>query len=315
MEDALRMVEAGGCRAWPLPADPTCAGIARGIFRRAAGELSLDPALADDGVTVVSELAANTLHAHRKEPPTGPELWLYLRGSGRRRELVCKVFDSYPGWLEVPVSGRVRRAAQDAMSGRGLEVVHEMSGGRWGYHLTRSRLSSWPVRGKAVWFAVPVSDSVGDSVSDSVSDSFGDSREDSGNCPRAAFGRARAQIPVQVPRAASAWRLPARAGDAMAEVEAGLVARGFGGELVRAGDPAADTAILSMPGLTIWCRAGTAWLRAPGTSGERWTYRDLVEVVEQAVEAHESLAEDTQARRLAGASRTGALVPLNPKCL
>jgi hypothetical protein len=27
-----------------------------------------------------------------------PELWIYLRGLGTRRELVCKVFDCYRGW-------------------------------------------------------------------------------------------------------------------------------------------------------------------------------------------------------------------------
>src|ERR1700691_4405847 len=155
MEDALRMVEDGGCVAWPLPPDPTCAGIARRIFRWAAAGLSLDPMLVDDGVTMVSELAANTLHAHRVVPGSGPELWLYLRGAGPRRELVCKVFDSYPGWLSLPASNRARRVPADSMSGRGLEVVHEMSGGRWGYHLTRSRLGSWAAGGKAVWFALP----------------------------------------------------------------------------------------------------------------------------------------------------------------
>ena len=132
MEDALRMVEVSGCSAWPLPADPTCAGVARRIFRRVAGELSLAAELVDDGVTMVSELAANTLHAHRVKSTAEPELWLYLRGSGPWRELVCKVFDTYPGWLRTPASGRVRRAPLEATNGRGLEVVHEMSGGRWG---------------------------------------------------------------------------------------------------------------------------------------------------------------------------------------
>jgi hypothetical protein len=54
------------------------------------------------------------------------------------------------------VPGRsVCRAPADAMSGRGLEVVHELSAGRWGHHLTRSRLSGTGVHGKAVWFALP----------------------------------------------------------------------------------------------------------------------------------------------------------------
>jgi hypothetical protein len=69
---------------------------------------------------------------------------------------VCKVFDAFPGWLHGNVPGRrLHRAPADAISGRGLEVVHELSRGRWGYHLTRARLAGWEVRWKAVWFAVP----------------------------------------------------------------------------------------------------------------------------------------------------------------
>jgi hypothetical protein len=276
MEDALRMVEVGVCSAYPLPGDPTCAGVARRIFRRAAGELSLVPELVDDGTTMVSELAANTLHVHSEESRAGSEFWLYLRGSGPRRELVCKVFDSYPGWLRAPVPGRSLRAPLDAMSGRGLEVVHEMSGGRWGYHLTRSRLGDQPAQGKAVWFAIPAA---------GASQDLGGASQDLGGA------------------------LPGSAREAMAELESALAARGFDG-LVRADDPAADMAVLSVcNGLTVWCRAGMAWLRAPGMNGERWTYADLVEIVEQAVHAHETLAEATQPRSLAGVSRTGALRP------
>ena len=85
-----------------------------------------------------------------------PELWLYLRGSGMTRELVCKVFDASPGWTLGRTPGSVPlRASAGAVSGRGLQIVHELSSGRWGYHLTRSRLGGWQVRGKAVWFALP----------------------------------------------------------------------------------------------------------------------------------------------------------------
>ena len=158
MDDGLRMVQTRTCGAWVLPGDPTCAGIARRLFRRAASELSLDREATDDGVTMVSELAANTLHANQLQPlPANSELWLYLRGTGQRTELVCKVFDTLPGWVHGNVPGRtVCRAPADAMSGRGLEVVHELSDGHWGHHLTRSRLSGTGIRGKAVWFALPV---------------------------------------------------------------------------------------------------------------------------------------------------------------
>jgi hypothetical protein len=291
MDDGLRMVEVGACSAWPLPGDPTCAGVARRLFRRAAAGLVIEPALVDDGVTMVSELAANTLHVQRDphgQPRhrAGPELWLYLRGSGQRRELVCKIFDSCPGWLRGNVPGRgIGRAPADALSGRGLEVVHELSRGRWGHHPTRSRLAGWEVRGKAVWFSVPAAENEN-----------------------------------------RTWTRPAgtpdryanmSAGQAMTELEAGLAARGFGGRMVRADDQRADMAVLSVSsGVTVWCRSGVAWLRAPGLTGRQWSYSDLVEVAEQTVQAFETLAAEADQRRpLADATtdartdaRTGALM-------
>ncbi len=283
MDDGLRMVEAGACSAWPLPGDPTCAGVARRLFRRAAAGLVLEPAVVDDGVTMVSELAANTLHVHpeqrpRPSPRATPELWLYLRGHGPRRELVCKVFDSFPGWLRGNVPGRsVGRAPADALSGRGLEVVHELSMGRWGHHPTRSRLAGWDVRGKAVWFSVP-----------------------------AAENQNQARQPGAPDRYASMT-----AGQAMTELQAGLAARGFGGRMVRADDQRADMAVLSVSsGVTVWCRTGVAWLRVPGFTGRQWHYFDLVEVAEQTVMAFETLAAEADHRPLADAARTGTLMPV-----
>jgi Histidine kinase-like ATPase domain len=281
------------CAAWPLPADPTCASIARRTFRRVAAALGLDRDAADDGVTMVSELAANTLHAQceeRRQPgerrrrdqrpewrAATPELWLYLRGAGRRSELVCKVFDSYPGWLHGNAPGRrPHRAPADAISGRGLEVVHELSRGRWGYHLTRARLAGWEVRGKAVWFAVPAA--------------------------------ATATASPQGARSAGPAWIPAAT--AMTGFQEALTARGFTGRTVRADDPAADMTVLSVSGgLTVWCCSGLAWLRAPGYSSDQWRYCDLVEVAEQTVEAYESLAGVAEPALLADAARAGALRP------
>ena len=285
MDDGLRMVEVGACSAWPLPGDPTCAGVARRLFRRAAAGLVLEPAVVDDGVTMVSELAANTLHVqrdHNAQPRfrATPELWIYLRGSGPRRELVCKVFDSFPGWLRGNVPGRgVGRAPSDALSGRGLEVVHELSQGRWGHHPTRSRLAGWEVRGKAVWFSVSAAD-----------------RE--------------SQTAARPPDAPDrfAWM---SAGQAMTELEAGLAARGFAGRMVRADDQRADMAVLSVSsGVTVWCRTGVAWLRAPGLNGHHWNYSDLVEVAEQTVQAFETLAAEADQRRPLVGAGAGALMPV-----
>jgi len=275
MDDELRMVETRACGAWVLPGDPTCAGVARRLFRKVAAELALARDAIDDGVTMVSELAANTLHAHqRRLLPTNPELWLYLRGTGQRAELVCKVFDPLPGWVRGNVPGRtVRRAPADAMSGRGLEVVHELSGGHWGHHLTRSRLSGTGTSGKTVWFAQPA--------------------------PAVA--------------ALVGGHPPATAAEAMSELEKDLGTRGFSGRLVRADDIAADMAVLSIAsGLTVWCRSAAAWLRAPGLTGQPWSYSDLVEVGEQAVRAHEVAVATGDKPVLADATSAGALTAVPP---
>jgi hypothetical protein len=275
MDDGFRMVQSRACGAWTLPGDATCAGAARRVFRMVASGLALEPEAIDDGVTMVSELAANTLHVKQRRPvPANPELWLYLRGAGPRAELVCKVFDTLAGWVRGNVPGRtVARAPADATSGRGLEVVHELSSGRWGHHLSRARLAGAALRGKAVWFALPAPAVVRDA------------------------GR-------------SAGRGdPATAGEATTELEKDLGSRGFAGELVRADDPGADMAVLSIAsGLTLWCRSGAAWLRAPGAAVQQWSYCDLVEVAEQAVQEYETTIAMAEPSALIAATRTGALV-------
>src|SRR5262245_33519841 len=45
----------GGCCAWPIPADATCAAVARDVFKEAAGVLGLSGELGFDGVTMASE--------------------------------------------------------------------------------------------------------------------------------------------------------------------------------------------------------------------------------------------------------------------
>jgi hypothetical protein len=272
--------------------------VARRLFRRTASALRLEGEAIDDGETVVSELAANTLHVKCSQhsngtcsmgrvsgddgmchdasthddsthddsgPPAHPELWLYLRGSGEHCELVCKVFDSYPGWANGGAPGHGgQRATFDAMSGRGLEVVHELSRGRWGHHLTRARLEAGNSRGKAVWFATP-----------------------------APFARPAMLVPWGQPTGYEGTP-PMPAHEAIARLESEFAARGFGGTMVRVDEPDADTAVLSVCGeLTVWCRTGCAWLRAPGLDGQAWGYGDLVEVAEQVVEVHERLCAES----------------------
>jgi hypothetical protein len=293
MDEGLRMVQSRACGSWVLPGDPTCAGVARRLFRRVASGLALEPEAIDDGVTMVSELAANTLHAGQDQVvPASSELWLYLRGTGSRAELVCKVFDTLPGWARGNVPGRtVRRAPVDAMSGRGLEVVHELSAGHWGHHLSRARLSGFRqhssgpdsaerdgagVGGKAVWFALPAP------------------AADAQACPRTGV------VPGCQPR-------PATAAQAMTELEKDLGTRGLDAAMVRADDASANMAVLSIVGgLAVWCRSGVAWLRAPGVPVQQWGYCDLVEVAEQAVQAYEAIVAREMPFRLAnlGGDRT-----------
>jgi hypothetical protein len=74
------------------------------------------------------------------------EIWLYLRGVGTGRKLVCKVFDCCRGWRDGDPPPPAAMPP-DAVAGRGLQIVHELSGGRWGHHATRGRMSRWGQRG------------------------------------------------------------------------------------------------------------------------------------------------------------------------
>jgi hypothetical protein len=252
-------VRAGGCFARPLPLDRTCASAARRFFREAVAGIGLPAELVLDGVTMASELAANTLHAQgnvefsgsRQRPVCGmPEFWLYLRGRGAACELVCKVFDSDPRW-NVATEALPDPASPESISGRGLQVVAELSAGRWGQHPTRGRLGSWKVPGKAVWFAQRVPTVAG-------------------------LGRSRQEPDT---------------GEAVDELEAMLADRGLGGRLVRVDEPGRFFSVLSISRyLTVWRHGGTVSWRAPTGSYQRMPLCDLVDVAEQIIWAHEELA-------------------------
>jgi len=252
-------VSAGGCFARPLPLDATCAGSARSFFREAVAGIGLPGDLVHDGVTMASELAANTLHAQgnvefsgtNQRPVSGfPELWLYLRGSGSRCELVCKVFDSQPGWKTGSLPD-VKIRSKEGVNGRGLQVVDGLSAGEWGAHLTRGRLGSWKVSGKAVWFALRVPP----------------------GCDAARFPRGQLGL----------WQ-------AVNELEAMLTGRGLGSRLVRADEPGACMSVLSVSrDLTVWCHSGTASWRAADGTYQRLPLGDLVDIAEQVVWTHEEL--------------------------
>jgi hypothetical protein len=256
-------VQAGGCFARLLPLDRTCASAARKFFREAVAGMGLSADLIHDGITMASELAANTLNAQgnvefsgsRQRPVSGmPEFWLYLRGWGARCEMVCKIFDSEPGWNaggEPSPSTGTEKAAPESVSGRGLQVVAGLSAGQWGHHPTRGRLGSWKVPGKAVWFALRVP-------------------------PASTLARNRPQLgPYQ----------------AVNELEAMLADRGFSNGMVRTNEPGGAMSVLSISRhLTVWCYGSIASWRRPDGSYARLQVADLIDVVEQIVCAHEELA-------------------------
>jgi hypothetical protein len=162
----------------------------------------------------------------------------------------------------------VARASAQAVAGRGLQIVHELSGGRWGHHPTRARLGGWGLRGKAVWFAVPA--------------------------PLAharlmdVTGLRAYTLSADVTATRANERLSAR--QAARELETMLGERGFRGRMVRADQPASDMSVLSVcRGLTVWCRSGVVSLTTPEGGRERWDYADLVEAAEQTVRRYEEL--------------------------
>jgi len=250
-------ISAGGCFARPLPIDTTCAAAARRFFREAVSSLAIPSGLVHDGVTMASELAANTLHAQRNAEAAGtrqrsaagiPEIWLYLRGTGRSRELVCKVFDTERGWVPGSRPG-MSDAPPDSVSGRGLQVVAGLSAGQWGCHLSRSRLGNWKVPGKAVWFSLRI--------------------------PPAA-------LPDHVgrPRYSPDWLVD--------ELEVMLADRGLA-SIVRADLDGISVLSISRH-LTVWRHGAEVSWRSPTGQYERVDLMDAVDVAEQIVCAHEEMA-------------------------
>jgi hypothetical protein len=270
---------AGGCCAWLLSLDATCAREARQVFREAASGLGLPADMIYDGATMASELAANTLYAQEniqfegaaQLPVAGvPELWLYLRCGAGRWELACKVFDSLAGWkCGSPPGPGVTRA--HAGGGRGLQIVAGLSGGRWGHHLSRSRLGGWKVPGKAVWFAQPVR----------------------AGCIPARLQRARPQ-PCQVSR----------------RLEVMLAARGLGANLLRAGEAGAGISVLSVRrGLTVWCLPNTIMWRTGSGVYEQRAPTELEDTAERIV----SLCEQLDSGQASGRPSPSAALAGGPR--
>jgi hypothetical protein len=250
-------IGAGGCFVRSLPVDTTCSAVARRYFREAVSSLPIPASLLHDGVTMASELAANTLHAQygaaqragqSSTAHSVAEIWVYLRGSGRACELVCKVFDSERRWNAGPEPG-LSKAPVDAVSGRGLQVVAGLSAGQWGCHPSRSRLGSWKVPGKVVWFALRL--------------------------PPAALPEH-----FKRPRFGADWLVD--------ELEVMLAGRGLAGSLVRV--DAVDMSVLSLSAqLTVWRHGDMVSWRSPEGHYQQAELADVIEAVEQIVSAHEEI--------------------------
>jgi hypothetical protein len=259
---AQASMRSGGCFVRPLPLDLSCAGVARRLFREAVAGADLPDDLIHDGVTMASELAANTLNAHGNiefagtshRPVTGiPEFWMYLRAFGSGLELVCKIFDSEPAWeaFEPAAEGALEKAHPDSVRGRGLQLVAGLSAGRWGHHPTRGRLGAWKVPGKAVWFAL--------------------------------------RVPPGNDLAYSRRRL-LRGWQAIDALVAALTERGLRTGLVQAAEAGGELAVLSVRHrLTVWCHGDVLWWRAPDGGYDRLCVSDLEEAAERIVCAHEEL--------------------------
>ena len=146
--NGLRGVHAGSCHAWPLPADATCATVARQVFREAVSEVGLEPDLLDDCILMASELAANTLHARAVARTGGggigscpsPRTW-EAEPTGSAGPAPRPRAPARPG----PRSGLV------ALVGR-RACRHGPAPGQPPPSRAGRRLG---LRGKAVWFAVP----------------------------------------------------------------------------------------------------------------------------------------------------------------
>jgi hypothetical protein len=220
-------------------------------------------------------------HRHRASGVPGPripqavlssrapqaEIWLYLRGVGTERELVCKVFDCCRGWRDGEAPS-VAAIPGDAIGGRGLRIVDELSRGRWGHHVTRARLNRRGLRGKAVWFAVPAPLAHARLVD--------------------VTGLHEYTLSADISAERASGQLSAR--QASRELQSMLDGRGFASGLVRDDEPDRDLSIVSVRrGLTVWCHSGTVSLTTPWGSSQEWGYADLIEAAEQTVRRSEEL--------------------------
>jgi hypothetical protein len=146
-------IPAGGLCAWQLPRDASGPPLARALLARIMTTLGLSRHMVDDGVLAVSECATNAYQhadaAGSYGPLAPPELWVFAR-TRPMPELVVSVFDADRSHLPQPA-----HAEPLDESGRGICILSAVTAA-WGSRPSRSRLTTPPVKGKAVWFSVPL---------------------------------------------------------------------------------------------------------------------------------------------------------------
>ncbi|MGP3949617.1 ATP-binding protein [Streptomyces sp. 7N604] len=135
---------------------PAPASEGRAILRRVLTEWGLPGEVISNGVLAASELVANA-----SEHAPGP---YEMRLRRTARELVCEIQDRSPRFPEVPEfpaeapfradpdgRGGGPRALVELLSerGRGLHIVHSLTGGAWGFR----RLGEGA---KVAWIALPL---------------------------------------------------------------------------------------------------------------------------------------------------------------
>jgi hypothetical protein len=130
-----------------LACEPSAVRYARSHARDVLARWGLFGEVADDAMTVVSELATNAVrHAGGPVEPFSPE-------HGRPRVSLCYLsMLAFPDHMYVAFYDEathlppvLRHATPDAESGRGIVIIDALTGGDWGW----SRPNSGP--GKIVW--------------------------------------------------------------------------------------------------------------------------------------------------------------------
>lgn len=144
MRTSLEQSEEPDCRrehGIVLAAIPETPGTCRAVVRAALRVRGLAE-IADEAETVVTELSSNAVRAAQGEPGTGDMPTIVLVLSWREHGLRIEVWDRAPG---VPV---LREPDFEAEHGRGLFLVNEITGGRWGCQQAKGSKCVWAELGE-----------------------------------------------------------------------------------------------------------------------------------------------------------------------